>query len=109
MTKSELVEQLAKRLECSKQESDRVLEAVVETLRSALANGEKIDLRGLGSFKVRESKPRQGRNPKTGETIQIPAKRSAAFRPGKELAVLLNRAAGTGEPAQEKRPEEVLA
>lgn len=90
MTKAEFVDSLAKRLEFSKQESERVLDAVLETLRSALVNGEKVDLRGLGSFKVRESKSRQGRNPRTGETIVIAAKRSAAFRPGKEISALLN-------------------
>jgi DNA-binding protein HU-beta len=111
MTKAEFLDNLAKRLEVSKQESDRVLEAVLDTLRSALANGEKIDLRGLGSFKVRESKSRQGRNPKTGEAIVIPAKRSAAFRPGKELTVLLNQAqepASSHAPAPEAGKEEVL-
>jgi len=108
MTKAEFLDNLAKRLEVSKQESDRVLEAVLETLRSALVNGEKIDLRGLGSFKVRESKSRQGRNPKTGEAIVIPAKRSAAFKPGKELNTLLNQTDGSGTPSPEKPKEEVL-
>ena len=105
MTKSEFVDNLAKHLEFSKQEGERVLEAVLETLRSALANGEKIDLRGLGSFKVRESKSRQGRNPKTGETIVIPAKRSAAFRPGKDLTLLLNRSTASNEQVTEERPK----
>jgi len=97
------------RLECSKQESERVLDRVLETLKGALMNGEKIDFRGLGSFKVRESKSRQGRNPKTGETILIPAKRSVAFRPGKELTVMLNRAVSPKEHAPEERLEEVPA
>lgn len=113
MTKAEFLDNLAKRLEISKQEGDRVLEAVLDTLRSALVNGEKIDLRGLGSFKIRESKSRQGRNPKTGETIVIPAKRSAAFKPGKELTVLLNQPHESPSPvpdtvAPEEPKEKVL-
>jgi nucleoid DNA-binding protein len=109
MTKSEFVDSLARRLEFSKQESERSLEAVLETLRSALVNGEKIDLRGLGSFKVRESRSRQGRNPKTGETIVIPAKRFAVFKAGKELTVLLNRPVDSTEQVPEERREEVVA
>jgi nucleoid DNA-binding protein len=102
MTKSEFVDSLAKRLGCSKQESERVVEAVLETLRSALANGEKIDLRGFGSFKVRDIKPKQGRNPRTGETMLIPAKRSAAFRAGKELTDLLKTPLSPNDQAREE-------
>jgi nucleoid DNA-binding protein len=108
MTKSDFIGNLAENLACSKQEGERVLDAMVETLRMALANGERIDLRGLGSFKVRESKTRQGRNPKTGATIMIPAKRTAAFRPGKELTVLLNAPSDSVELPSERHSEEVL-
>jgi nucleoid DNA-binding protein len=59
-------------------------------LKQALQRGEKIDLRGLGVFKVRETKPRQARNPRTGETLSIAAKRTAVFKPGKELSTTLN-------------------
>jgi nucleoid DNA-binding protein len=104
MNKSEFVDSLAKKLSFSKQESERVVEAVLETLRSALVNGEKVDLRGLGSFKVKENKARQGRNPQTGEPMLIKAKRSAAFRPGKELTELLN----SPLPPNEQVREEVL-
>ena len=52
-------------------------------LKQALQRGEKIDLRGLGVFKVRETKPRQARNPRTGEALSIPAKKAAVFKPGK--------------------------
>jgi nucleoid DNA-binding protein len=102
MTKAEFIDNLAKRLECSRPESERVLEAVLETLKSALVKDEKVDFRGLGSFKVRQSKSRQGRNPKTGETIMIPARRAAAFRPGKELTGLLN----SSDPPAGQVPDE---
>ena len=90
MTKAEFVETLASTLGQTKTESERVLEAVVDVLKQALQRGEKIDLRGLGVFKVRETKPRQARNPRTGETLSIAAKRTAVFKPGKELSTTLN-------------------
>jgi DNA-binding protein HU-beta len=90
MTKAEFVETLASTLGQTKTESERVLEAVVDVLKQALQRGEKIDLRGLGVFKVREAKPRQARNPRTGETLSIAAKRTAVFKPGKELSTTLN-------------------
>jgi nucleoid DNA-binding protein len=90
MTKAEFVESLAATLNQSKSESERVLAAVFDVLKQALQRGEKIDLRGLGVFKVRESKARQARNPRTGEVLSIPAKKAAIFKPGKELSVLLN-------------------
>src|SRR6266567_6960016 len=90
MTKAEFVETLAGTLGQTKTESERALEAVVDVLKQALQRGEKIDLRGFGVFKIRESKPRQARNPRTGETLSIPAKRTAVFKPGKELSTILN-------------------
>jgi nucleoid DNA-binding protein len=77
---------------------------VCDVLKQALQRGEKIDLRGLGVFKVRESKPRQARNPRTGEALSIPARKAAVFKPGKELSALLNKAAE--EPEAEAKPAE---
>jgi nucleoid DNA-binding protein len=90
MTKAQLIEALSQRLGQSKQESERVLDAVLDTAKAALQQGEKIDLRGFGTFKLRETKARQARNPRTGETVAVPAKKVAAFKPSKELAALLN-------------------
>ncbi len=75
----------------TKQESERALEAVLDTLSGALQKGEKLDWRGFGVFKVRESKARQARNPRTGELVAVPAKKVATFKPGKELSALLNK------------------
>jgi nucleoid DNA-binding protein len=91
MTKAEFVESLASNLGQTKSEGERALEAVVEVIKKALERGEKIDLRGLGVFKVRESKARTARNPRTGEPIAIPAKKAAIFKAGKELSTLLNK------------------
>ena len=94
MTKAEFVESLANTPNQTKSESERVMEAVVDVLKQALQRGEKVDLRGLGVFKVRENKPRQARNPRTGETLSIPARKAAVFKPGKERSALLNTSAG---------------
>jgi len=106
MTKAEFVESLANTLNQTKSESERVLEAVVDVLKQALLRGEKIELRGLGVFKVRETKPRQARNPRTGEALSIPAKKAAVFKPGKELSALLNTSAESLmlEPRPSKNP-----
>jgi nucleoid DNA-binding protein len=77
------VESLANTLNLPKSESERVLAAVVDVLKQALQRGEKIDLRGLGVFKVRESKPRQARNPRTGEALSIPARRPLSLSAGR--------------------------
>jgi nucleoid DNA-binding protein len=103
MTKTEFVESLATTLDMPKSEGERVLGAVVDVLKQALQRGEKIDLRGLGVFKVRESKPRQARNPRTGEALLIPAKKTAVFKAGKELSTLLNTP-GEEPDAHDKAP-----
>lgn len=90
MTKSQFVDALALSTGQNKQESERSLEAVIETLTAALKRGERIDLRGFGVFKVREAKARQARNPRTGEMVAVAAKKVATFKPGKEFATALN-------------------
>ena len=91
MTKSQFVDALAQTTGQTKQDSERALEALLETLTAALKRGEKIDWRGFGVFKVREAKARQARNPRTGELVEVPAKKVATFKPGKEFAALLNQ------------------
>ncbi len=101
MTRAQLLDHLATTLGQTKTESERALEAVVEALKQALQSGEKVDIRGLGVFKVRESKARQGRNPSTGAVVNIPAKKTAVFKPGKELATLMNPATDDKSPEAE--------
>ncbi len=91
MTKTQLVDELSQALGQTKQESDRTLEAVLKTLKDALRKGEKLDLRGFGVFKIRDTKARQARNPRTGEMVSVPAKKVAAFKPSKDFAALLNQ------------------
>ena len=90
MTKAELVEDVARAAELTKKDAERLVEIVFERIIETLNQGEKIELRGFGSFRVRERGARRGRNPKTGDPVSIPAKRVPYFKPGKELKELIN-------------------
>ncbi|PIR43124.1 DNA-binding protein HU [candidate division WWE3 bacterium CG10_big_fil_rev_8_21_14_0_10_32_10] len=84
-TKTELIEMVAKKAGVTKAESQRVVDAVIESITEALERGEKVTVTGFGTYEVRQRAARMGRNPQTGETIQIPAQRTPAFRAGKSL------------------------
>ena len=90
MTKAELVEDVARAAELTKKDAERLVEIVFESIIETLNHGEKIELRGFGSFRVRERGARRGHNPKTGDPVSIPAKRVPYFKPGKELKELIN-------------------
>lgn len=90
MTKAELVEEVARAAELTKKDSEVVVDEVFKNIIQALNRGEKIELRGFGSFRVRQRDARRGRNPKTGAPVDIPAKRVPYFKPGKELKELIN-------------------
>jgi len=98
MTKAELVEDVARAAELTKKDAERLVEIVFESIIETLNHGEKIELRGFGSFRVRERGARRGRNPKTGDPVNIPAKRVPYFKPGKELKELINEE----HPAQQE-------
>src|ERR671924_809329 len=107
MTKAELVEDVARAAELTKKDAERLVEIVFESIIETLNHGEKIELRGFGSFRVRERGARRGRNPKTGDPVDIPAKRVPYFKPGKELKELINdesSAATTTSPAAATAP-----
>ena len=90
MTKADLVERVAKEAEMTKKDAEQLVEIVFDSIIGSLNAGEKIELRGFGSFRVRQRNARKGRNPKTGDSVSIPAKRVAYFKPGKELKELIN-------------------
>ncbi len=90
MTKADLVETVAKEAEMTKKDAEKLVEIIFDTIIETLNQGEKIELRGFGSFRLRERNARQGRNPKTGEAVEIPAKRVAYFKPGKDLKEIVN-------------------
>lgn len=85
MNKTDLVNSVATQAELSKADSKKAIDALFETIATTLANNEKIQLVGFGTFEVRERAARKGRNPQTGEEIQIAASKLPAFKPGKEL------------------------
>ena len=79
MNKGELIDQIADKAESSKKDADAILSALLDTIVDAVSSGEKVTLVGFGSFEARERKAREGRNPATGKTIQIPATKVPAF------------------------------
>jgi len=92
MTKADLVEKVANEADMTKKDAEQLVEIIFDSITETLNRGEKIELRGFGSFRVRERNSRKGRNPKTGSSVDIPAKRVAYFKPGKELKELINQA-----------------
>ena len=94
MTKAELVEEVSRVSDLTKKHSEVIVDTVFESIIDALKRGEKIELRGFGSFRLRKREPRKGRNPKTGDKVDVPPKRVPYFKPGKELKDLINKETG---------------
>lgn len=90
MNKAELVSAVAEKADLTKKESERVINAVFAAVEEALARGDKVQLVGFGTFEVREREARKGRNPQTGEEINIPATKVPAFKAGKALKDIVN-------------------
>jgi len=90
MTKAELVDEIARKASLTRKHSEVIVDAVFSSIIEALQTGDKIELRGFGSFRVRHRASRTGRNPKTGEGVLVPAKKVPYFKPGKELRELIN-------------------
>jgi integration host factor subunit beta len=91
MTKAEIVEEVSKVSDLTKKHSEVIVDTVFQSIIDALHRGEKIELRGFGSFRLRQRESRKGRNPKTGDKVDVPPKRVPYFKPGKELKDLINR------------------
>jgi integration host factor subunit beta len=103
MTKAELVEESHVSPIC--QEAPRSSSTVFKSIIDALRRGEKIELRGFGSFRLRKREPRKGRNPKTGDKVDVPPKKVPYFKPGKELKDLINREPDATEPGGAEPPD----
>lgn len=88
MVKAEMVARLAQNMQISKKEADVVVKTIFGTIVDSLSKGEKVELRGFGSFRIKKRKPRKSRNPKTGEIVHVPAKKVPFFRPGKDLKIV---------------------
>lgn len=106
MTKSELVEVLSLKLRSlSKTEIEIIVDTMLERMTDALAKGNRIELRGFGSFEVRHRKARNGRNPKTGSTVYVQNRKVPFFKVGKEMRARLNQ---DGKAKQAKSKDEQL-
>jgi len=98
MTKADLVEEVIRITELPRKESETVVETIFESIISALRENDKIEIRGFGSFRTRQRRGRVGRNPKTGEKVDVPPKKIPFFKPSKELKEFVNTT-DAAEPA----------
>lgn len=99
MTKAALVEEVARVTDLTKKDAEVIVETMFQCITEALRRGEKIELRGFGSFRLRRREPRKGRNPKTGDRVDVPPKQVPYFKPGKDLKERIN-----GRPDAAPRP-----
>ena len=90
MTKAELVDRVTALGDLTRRDSEVIVETLFESIVSALRQQDKVEIRGFGSFRTRQRNSRVGRNPKTGERVEVPAKRVPYFKPSKELRDLVN-------------------
>ena len=99
LTKAALIKDVARVAGLTKRRAEIIVDTVLGSIVETLHQGEKVELRGFGSFRLRSRGPHRGRNPRTGERVDVPSKRVAYFEPGKELKNLINR-----DPAQPAPP-----
>jgi len=99
MTKAELIEEVSRAVEMTRKDSEQIVDTIFDSIVLALRSGDKIEIRGFGSFRTRQRKPRVGRNPKTGDRVEVPAKKIPFFKPSKELKDLVNSYVATEAPA----------
>lgn len=95
MTKADLVEEVSRVTELTRKDSEVIVDQLFDSVIKALKSGDKLEVRGFGSFRVRQRNARVGRNPKTGEKVEVPAKRVPYFKPSKELKDLINDGSAT--------------
>lgn len=100
MTKADLIDDVSRAVEMSRKDSEVIVETIFDRIVKSLQTGDKIEIRGFGSFRTRQRKSRIGRNPKTGVRVDVPAKKIPYFKPSKELKDLVNGA----QPAEASSP-----
>ena len=91
MTKAELVEKVSGQINLTKKQTEIIVNTVFQSITESLSEGKKVELRGFGSFRIRERNARLGRNPKSGVQVDVPAKRVPFFKAGKELRELVDK------------------
>jgi integration host factor subunit beta len=94
MTKADLIEEVSRQVEVTRKDSEVIVETIFGSIVNSLRAGDKIEIRGFGSFRTRQRKPRIGRNPKTGAKVEVRAKKIPFFKPSKELKDLVNTSEG---------------
>jgi integration host factor subunit beta len=99
MTKADLIEEVSRVVEMTRKDSEVIVEAIFDSIVRSLRTGDKIEIRGFGSFRTRQRQPRVGRNPKTGTRVEVPSKRIPYFKPSKELKDLVNGSENAGGQA----------
>ena len=92
MTKADLIDEVSKLAELTRKDSEVIVETIFDSIVRSLRVGDKIEIRGFGSFRIRQRRGRMGRNPKTGARVKVPAKKVPYFTPGKELKELIHAA-----------------
>jgi integration host factor subunit beta len=102
MTKAELVEKVANQINLTKKQTEVVVNTVFSSITDSLAEGKKVELRGFGSFRIRQRNARVGRNPKSGQKVDVPSKKVPFFKAGKELRELVDEREAE-EAAQEAK------
>src|SRR5919197_4314295 len=108
MTKADLIEEVSRVVEMTRKDSEVIVEAIFDSIVRALRAGDKIEIRGYGSFRTRQRQPRVGRNPKTGTRVEVPSKRIPYFKPSKELKDLVNQSAQAAAAASHNTPAQGL-
>jgi integration host factor subunit beta len=106
MTKADLVDEMTALGDLTRRDGEVIVETLFDSIIEALKGNDKVEVRGFGSFRSRQRKPRTGRNPKTGESVAVPAKRVPYFKPSKELRDLVNADHAGGSPKAAAPKEE---
>jgi len=109
MTKADLIEDVARKTELSRKDSEVIVDTIFEGIVKSLRGGDKIEIRGFGSFRTRHRNARVGRNPKTGERVDVPAKDIPYFKPSKELKDVVNITQEAAQPVPATSPAETPA
>ena len=104
MTKADLIEEVARITDVTRRDSEVIVETIFDSIVHSLRAGDKIEIRGFGSFRTRQRNSRVGRNPKTGDRVEVPAKKIPFFKPSKELKDLVNNEAPNGAGAISQAP-----
>ncbi len=103
MTKADLIDKVTAQGDLTRRDGEVIVDTLFASVINALRGGDKVEIRGFGSFRTRQRKPRIGRNPKTGARVEVPAKRIPFFKPSKELRELVNPN-GNAAPAETPAP-----